>query len=57
MAKQTGINWQPIFDEHKGEWVALKRNETTIVASGKSAKTVYTQAQNKGVDVPLLFLH
>ncbi len=52
--KQKGINWIPIFNNHKGKWVALKEDETTVVASGKTAKTVFNQAKEKGVSVPIL---
>ena len=55
MTRQKGVNWQPLFEDYKGKWVALKQNETTIVASGTSAKTVYIQAQKQGLEVPILF--
>lgn len=38
-----------------GKWVALKPDTEKVVASGKSAKFVYKEAQKKGVTIPTLF--
>lgn len=55
MAKQKIVNWFNLFKEHKGEWVALKDDEETVVASGKSAQTVYKEARNRGVKIPIMY--
>ena len=49
------INWTDLTKDYKGLWVALTQDEKSVVASGKSAKKVYEDAKNMGVEVPLLF--
>ncbi len=48
-------NWKNLSERYKGLWVALKSDEKTVVASGKDAGKVYKIAQNKGVDIPILY--
>jgi len=49
------INWNFLFDNYKGKWVALKGDERIVVASGNDAKVVYEEAVKKGVKIPTLF--
>jgi hypothetical protein len=49
------INWSSIFKKHKGEWVALKADHKTVLASGKKAQTVIKKAKELGCNVPYLF--
>jgi len=48
------IDWTKIFKEYKGLWVALKDDELTVVASGKTAKEAWEKAQQKGYKKPIL---
>ena len=48
------INWTTIYKKHKGKWVALKSDEKTVIASGKTAKQVLATAKKKGYDHPIL---
>ena len=48
------IDWTKIFQKYKGSWVALKSDEKTVVASGKTAKEAWDQAQKKGFKKPIL---
>lgn len=48
------INWVPIFEKYAGKWVALKKDEKTVVAAEKSAKKAFEKAQKAGVKVPIL---
>jgi len=47
------IDWTQLFDKYKGQWVALKDDEKTVIASGKSAKEVWDKARQK-VPKPIL---
>lgn len=55
MAKQKLVEWPNLFKEYKGNWVALKEDEETVVASGKSAKRVYEEAKEKGLKIPIMY--
>lgn len=48
------INWMDIFQRYKGLWIALKSDEKTVVASGKTAKEAWEKAQKKGLRKPIL---
>jgi len=48
------INWANIYKEHRGEWVALKDDEKTVIASGSSARAVFDLANKKGFTNPIL---
>ncbi|MBI2036406.1 hypothetical protein HYT17_02150 [Candidatus Microgenomates bacterium] len=41
------IDWTRIYKKYKGLWVALKSDEKTVVASGKTAKEAWNIAQKK----------
>ena len=49
------INWTKIYKKYKGLWVALKKDEKTVIASGKSVKEVMVKSQKKGYETPILF--
>ena len=42
-----------LYENYKGEWVALKPDESEVVAHGKSAAKVWQQAK-KLVNKPIL---
>lgn len=48
------IDWTKIYKKYKGLWVALKDDERTVVASGKTVKEVVKKAQMKGFEQPIL---
>ena len=48
------INWENIFKNYRGLWVALAEDEKTVVASSKNAKEAYRQAVKKGLKVPIM---
>lgn len=50
----TAIDWSSIYKKYKGLWVALKDDEKTVVASGRSAKDVLDKACKKGYQAPIL---
>ena len=49
------INWTNICKKYRGQWVALKDDEKTVVASGKTAKQAWEKAQDKGYKKPIMF--
>lgn len=49
------IDWTNIYKKYKGLWVALKSDEKTVVASGKTVKDVMRKSQKKGYERPILF--
>ncbi len=48
------IDWSSLFRQYKGKWLALKTDEKTVVAIGKTAKEALTKAQKKGFTQPIL---
>lgn len=49
------IDWSQIFKKYKGLWVALKDDEKTVIASGKTVRDVMDKSQKKGFISPILF--
>ncbi|OVE79314.1 hypothetical protein BVY00_00600 [bacterium G20] len=47
------IDWTDLFKKYKGEWVALKDDEKTVIAHGKDVKKVWNDAR-KTVPKPIL---
>ena len=47
-------DWTKIFKKYTGLWVALKDDETTVVASGKTAIEAKERAKKKGFANPIL---
>jgi hypothetical protein len=52
--KSMAIDWSGIFKKHKGLWVALKKNERTVVAAGRTAKEAWDKARAQGYAKPIL---
>ncbi len=48
------IDWTNIYKKYKGLWVALKSDEKTVLASGKTAKSVWDKARKLGYNKPIL---
>ncbi|MEK7616171.1 MAG: DUF5678 domain-containing protein [Patescibacteria group bacterium] len=51
----AAIDWSENFEKYKGLWVAMKRDQKTVVASGETAKEVLQEARKKGLPSPILF--
>jgi len=49
------IDWTKIYKKYKGLWVALRNDEKTVIASGKTVKQVMERAREKGYSQPILF--
>lgn len=50
------IDWTKIFKQYRGKWIALRDDEKTVIASGKSVKEVMAKASKRGFPLPILFL-
>lgn len=46
---------EKLIKKFGGKWVALKPDTELVLASGKSAKKVYKEAQKQGISIPTLF--
>lgn len=51
----TSKNWTTLFESYKGQWVALKDDEVTVIAHDKVAAKVLEKAANNGFEKPILF--
>lgn len=49
-----GIDWTQIYKKYKGQWVALKSDEKTVVGFGKTAKLAHIKATKSGYSSPIL---
>ena len=45
----------PLYKKYKGQWVALKADEVSVISHGKKAKVVWQLAKEKGYEKPILF--
>jgi Family of unknown function (DUF5678) len=50
------INWEKIYQAHKGLWVALQDDEVTVIASAPTAKKALEESRKKGYQNPILAL-
>lgn len=41
------VDWTKTYKRYKGLWVALKDDQKSVIASGKTAKGVFSGAQKK----------
>ena len=48
------IDWSQLYKKYKGLWVALKKDERTVVASGATAKEAWERARRDGYENPIL---
>jgi hypothetical protein len=48
------IDWTTIYKKYKGQWVALKDDEKSVIASAKTAVEALKKAQKKGYEKPIL---
>ena len=47
-------DWTDLYRQYRGQWVALKDDERTVVGSGKTAKLALQKAVAGGVAEPIL---
>jgi TPP-dependent indolepyruvate ferredoxin oxidoreductase alpha subunit len=45
----------PLYNKYKGQWVALKDDEVSVITHGQKAKDVLSAAEKKGFSDPILF--
>jgi hypothetical protein len=45
----------PLYKKYKGQWVALKNDEVSVIAHGDKARAVQLAALDKGYKKPILF--
>lgn len=50
----SAIDWSGIYKKYKGLWVALAKDEKTVLATGKTAKEAWDHALKKGFKKPIL---
>ncbi len=48
------IDWTKIYKKYNGKWVALKNDEVTVIAHGKTAKEALQKAKETGYSDPIL---
>lgn len=54
MISYMAIDWTKIVKKYKGQWVALKDDEKTVIAHGHTAKSAMEAAKKKGYHHPIL---
>lgn len=47
-------NWTKLFRDYKGQWVALKDDEITVISAGQKLPDVIRKAQDAGYQKPIL---
>jgi hypothetical protein len=47
-------NWVKLYSNYQGQWVALKGDETTVIASGKKLNKVLKEAHAQGYEKPIV---
>lgn len=48
------IDWNPIYKQYKGKWVALQEDEVTVIASGETLQAAYDEAIKAGFSKPIM---
>lgn len=48
------IDWTKIYKRYKGLWVALAKDETTVLAAHETARVALEQARKGGYKTPIL---
>ena len=51
----AAIDWTKNYSKYRGQWVAMKKDQVTVVASGNNAKEVLKEARKRGLERPILF--
>lgn len=50
----AAIDLTDIYKKYRGKWVALAKDEQTVLSSGKTASLAYKKAKAKGFEKPIL---
>ena len=45
-------DWQELYKKYHGQWVALKEDEVTVIASGPVLRDVMKEARKQGYPEP-----
>ena len=48
------IDLSKTYDKYRGQWVAFKDDEKTVISHGETAKAAYEKAMLKGFKSPIL---
>lgn len=48
------IDWTKIYKKYKGQWVAFRDDEKTVVGNGKTLEDALKKAQMKGFNDPIV---
>jgi hypothetical protein len=48
------IDWTNLYKKHKGKWVALAKDEVTVLGVGATAKEAIVNATKKSAETPFL---
>ncbi len=48
------LNWSKLYQQYKGQWIALKEDERSVIVSGRTAKHVFDEARKKGYQQPII---
>ena len=52
--RMVAKNWTKIYEKYKGLWVALKKDEVTVVGSGETLKEALRKANDNGYSNPIV---
>ena len=47
-------NWTKIYKKYKGLWVALSKDEETVLGAGKTLKVALEKAREKSNEKPIV---
>jgi hypothetical protein len=47
-------DWTKLYKQYRGQWVALKDDEQTVVGSGETAKQALAESRKQGYEQPIL---
>ncbi|MDO8626062.1 MAG: DUF5678 domain-containing protein [Candidatus Magasanikbacteria bacterium] len=50
----SALNWAKLYEKYKGLWVALEKDEETVIAAGVTAKETLQKAEQQGKPNPIL---
>lgn len=49
------MDFTKLYQQYKGLWVALSKDEKKVIAKGKDVKLVVKRSRAQGIDTPYLF--
>jgi hypothetical protein len=48
------ISWDSLYRKYKGQWVALKDDEQTVISNASTAREALEKSKLKGFENPIL---